>query len=320
MTEENIKEVLSRMDPGLRSSLLNLREAVIKKSYLEKEIEEVKKSIIEKPERPKQLIFSFLPHQLAKTSIFFPLSDRELKVENRKISRLEHNTDWGKIVIEGIKLAIFEEDILLALLYLAKNQTIKDERGQYVLKTKMTYVAKVLYGSKGYTRSVYERIDKTLGHFGLVRFDIVVGTWEKRRKETLDIEKKISIDGILSGRTYDPKTQDLTIDWNARFFAYFLESMLTNINLTLRRALKKDGSKALLRFLSTHRNPGRMHMKTVLDAINYNTNQPLHRLRTHLKSFIAELKKHNVLGPKSRIFKDDTVFFDIQKYTKKLPD
>lgn len=314
-TPEPNNDQKSSVDPALQTVLSRLEQTL--KSHWADETEAFKKEILSKPGRPEQLLFSFLPHQLAKTSIFFPLSDRELKEENRRIHRLEHNTAWGKIIIEGIKLAIFEEDILLALLHLAKTHTQKDSEGRYALKIRMPEIAKLLYQNKSYTKTTYRRIDRALAHFGLIRFEIVLNTPQK--KEKVFEEKKIAINSILSAHIYSPETQELTLYWNQYFFEFFEESMLTNINLTLRRKLKKDGSKALLRFLCTHSKPDRMHILTVLNAINYNTDQPMYTLRKNLKSFINELKKHGILGPKTKVFKDDAVYFDVLKPKKSLP-
>lgn len=315
---EDIDKTIAQMRPDLREVVERLR-ATIQQSGLKQEVEEFKKRILKKIPSHEQTIFSFMPHQLAKTSIFFPLSDRELKEENRKINRFEHKTPWGRIVVEGVKLAIFEEDIFLALLHLTKDKTEKDHDGRPILKTRLPVIAKLLYGDKGYTNSAYQRILRALEHFELIRFELAVGEWKKKGKERIKVETVTSMAGILSKHIYDDKTQDLTIYWNQDFLAYFLESMLTTINLTLRRKLKKDGSKALLRFLCTHTDPGRMNIYTVLGAINYNINQPPYRLRSRLKSCITELKKHGVLGNKTKLFKDDTVYFDVIKKTRRLP-
>src|SRR3989338_169376 len=222
---ESIKEILARTDPGLRNALENLKKALPEDSYLAKEVKEFKQAILKTPERAEQRIFSFLPHQMAKTSIFFPMSDKELKEENRKINRIEQKTAWGKVIIEGIKLAIFEEDILIALLTNAKSHTQKDGEGRYALKIRMPEIAKILYQDQGYTKTVYHRIDRALAHFGLIRFEIVVDRWHtKDNKKTLE-EKKTTINGIISGHSYDPETHELTIYWNERFFVYFLDSM-----------------------------------------------------------------------------------------------
>lgn len=317
--EPSVQDLIAKMRPDLREAVERLR-ATLQNSPLQKEVEEFKSRVLKKGPNHEQTIFSFIPHQMAKTSIFFPLSDSQLKEENRKINRVEHKTGWGRIVIEGIKLAIFEEDIFLALLHLAKDKTERDKDNRPILKTRLPEVAKLLYGDKGYTNSVYNRIIRTLEHFELVRFELAVGEWRKRGKERIKTETVTSMAGILSKHIYNEETQELTIYWNQDFLAYFLESMLSNINLTLRRQLKKDGSKALLRFLCAHTDPGRMHMLTVLNAINYNIDQPPYRLRSRLRSCIRELKKHGVLGNKTKFFKDDTVYFDILPPQKALPD
>lgn len=314
---ESPSNVVQMMDPELKTTLERLEQTL--QTRWAEEAQTFKKEISTKPLQPEQQIFAFLPHQLAKTSIFFPMSDRDLKEENRKINKLEHETPWGKIVVEGIKLSIAEEDFFLTLMKIAKNK-IQEIKGSYVLETHMGDIVNLLYGRSGYTQQSYDRIEEALQHFQLVRFELTTGEWKKRGKARL-IEKTVrSIGNIVQSYKYDKDTKKLVIKFNSEFFAYFLESMLTNINYTIRRQLKKDGSKALLRFLSTHNKPGRMHLLTVLNAINFNTNQPLFRLRSRMKQFISELKKHGALGSKTRLYHDDTVFFDPVSGKKSLPD
>lgn len=323
VTEQENQDVLYEQslsaidDPILRKSIIEFGEK-IKHSKIVEEAKELAEDILKKPIRPEQQILAFIPHQMAKVSIFFPMSDRDLKEERRLISKFEHKTNWGKVVIEGIKLAIFEEDILLVLLYLAKDN-FKKFKDDFLLETNINKIDNLLYGGKGYTKRTEEVILRSLKHFELVSFDIITGEWKKKGKERLNIEKWKSIGGIISSFFYDDKTKDLKIYFNPHFFIYFLGSMLTNINFTIRRKLKKDGSKALLRFLSTHTDPSKMHILTVLNAINFNTNQPMSELRKKFKKYIAELKEVGVLGKKS-IVKNDIVYFDIQRPKVKLPE
>ena len=311
------KSIETVTDPGLKKTLTLVMER-LEEAPVKKDIEEFKKDILKAPLKEDQKIFAFLPHQMAKTSIFFPMSDRELKEERRKIARLEQETPWGKVVIEGIKLAIFEEDIFLALIKIAKDKIV-ESGGRYILQINMKDIVNMLYGASGYTRKSFERIENTLQHFQLVRFELTTYDWKKKGKERLKTRVTRSIGNIVESYKYDEKTKGLEIYFNPQFFAYFLESMLTNINFSLRRRLKKDGSKALFRFLSTHRDPGHMHILTVLNAINYNTSQPMYELRRKFKQFVAELKKNGVLGDKTRLSKNDTVNFDILPHRKGLP-
>ncbi|MFH1823830.1 MAG: hypothetical protein ABH873_01215 [Candidatus Firestonebacteria bacterium] len=319
ITEQN-KDIHNEMEKALdtvkdlstKEMLTNVWKNV-KNSDLYKEVEEVKNKIINAPNRPEQLIFSFIPHEMAKVSIFFPMSDKELKEGTRIIQKIEQESSWGKIVIEGIKLAIFEEDIFLALMSIAKKE-IECSENQFILNTNIYELIRILYGRKGYNKKSYERIDNTFKNFQLNRFEITIYNKNKEK------EKVISIGSIIQTYEHDPKTHSIKIKFNPDFFAYFLESMLTNINFTLRRKLKKDGSKALLRFLTAHNHPSRMHILTVLNAINYNVNQPMKYLRRKIKQFIAELKANDVLGIKTKLYKDDTVYFDILPFKKALPD
>lgn len=310
------KDLIAKMPADLRSALESL-QTTLEQNPWRKEVEEFKAKAIKKLPKAEQQIFSFLPHQLAKTSIFFPMSDRQLKEENRLISKIEHETGWGKVVIEGIKLAIFEEDVLLALLSLLKDNP--SEVREASLKININNIVNILYGARGYSKQNEEVILNTLNHFQLVSFRFILGDWQKRGKERLKVERIRSIGSIISAYNYDTGTKDLKIYFNPHFLAFFLESMLTTISLSLRRQLKKDGSKALLRFLETHTNPGRMHILTVLNAINYNVNQPMSELRRRFKSFLSELKKHGILGKKTSLSNEDVVYFHIEDSKKSLP-
>jgi len=316
--EDMQKSLETVTDPGLKQTLTRVMER-IKEAPIEKDVEEFKKEVLKAPLKEEQKIFAFLPHQMAKTSIFFPMSDRELKEENRRINRIEHETGWGRIVIEGVKLAIFEEDIFLVLMKIAKDRLKSDKNGHYI-ETSMKDIINTLYGASGYTKKSFERVERALDNFQLVRFELATFDWTKKGKERIKTETKRSIGGIVQSYKYDKETKALKIYFNSHFMAYFLESMLTNINFSLRRRLKKDGSKAMLRFLSTHKDPGRMHILTVLNAINYNTNQPMFRLRSRFKEFVKELKKNQALGAKTRLDKEDVVHFDVLQHKKALPD
>ena len=316
-SKEPVQELIAKLNPDLRAAVESLK-TTLEKTGFRQEVDELKAKILKKPVRQEQQFFSFLPHQLAKTSIFFPMSDRELKEENRHITKIEHDTNWGKVVIQGVKLAIFEEDILLVLLALLEKNLSKLTHG-IGLAIHINEIISILYGREGYSKTNEDVILRALKHFELVSFDLILGDWKKHGKERLKVERIRSVGNIISGYDYDTATKELKIYFNPPFLAYFGESMLTNINLTQRRMLKKDGSKALLRFLSAHTNPSRMHILTVLNAINFNTDQPLYRLRSRLKSFITELKKNGVLGNKTKIFQDDTVYFEVLPHKKLLP-
>ena len=304
-------------DPILRSLLADagrrIEEAESKKTKDSVPVK-LKEKLTALPPVEKQVVFAFLPHEMAKVSIFFPMSDKELRSDSRLIGKIVQENSWGKVTIEGVKLAIFEEDIFLAIMKLAKSKNrLCTDAGKYYIKTSIKEVANLLYASTGYSTSkVADMLLRALKNFQLVRFEIdLKGAGGKRGGITG------SIGNIVESFYHEKETNELSIYFNPHFCMFFLESMLTNINFSLRRKLKKDGSKALLRFLSAHSNPGRMHILTVLKAINYNTDQPMSMLRHRFKSFVSELKKYAVLSGKTKIHEDDTVSFGINSLCEK---
>ncbi len=259
----NINEALETVtDPELKKILTRISEQIIQ-AGTHKEVEEFKKKITKTTQQPIQQVFSFLPHEMAKVSIFFPLSDKELKEENRRIHRVEQESSWGKVVIEGVKLAIFEEDVFLAIMKIG-HKKINFINGQYILETNIKDIIHLLYGTSYYSsKKVVTSILRTLDHFQLVKFSITLFTKKKvGEKELKEDGFKGSIGNIVQSYYYDPATHNLKIKFNSDFCVFFMESMLTNINFTIRRHLKKDGAKALLRFLTAHNKPTRMHILT----------------------------------------------------------
>ena len=319
LTEADVEKALATIaDPNLREVCERFGKTIAR-SELAKDVVEFRELACSTPQEEQQ-IFSFLPHQMAKVSVFFPMSDREVKEENRQIiKQLVHETGWGRIVVEGIKLAIFEEDILLALLKISKDSFQKDTAGGYYVETSMNEIISMLYGRHGYTKKNEDRIERALQHFQLVRFELTTFDQRKKGNERVKTETVRSIGNIVQSYKYSHRSKKLVVYFNPHFFAYFLEAMLTNLNLTLRRKLKRDGSKALLRFLSTHTSPKRMHICTVLNAINFNVNQPMFRLRSRTRQFINELKKQGVLGPNTKVYSDDTVLFEVLPSSLQLP-
>ncbi|MBU2568210.1 MAG: hypothetical protein KJ967_05525 [Elusimicrobia bacterium] len=296
-------------DQSLKKIFARIDKTIVQKGSLWEETEKIKKALASSPKKEEQQVFAFIPHEMAKVSIFFPMSKKEMKEERREVTNFEHHTNWGSIVITGVKLAIFEEDVFLALMKLARDKA-QYINNQFVLGTSTSEIAKLLYGRAGYTKTAYEGIKKALEHFGLINFKLKLS---KAKKE-------IFIASVIQRYDFEETTGSLKIKFNPDFCAFFLESMLTGINFTIRRKLKKDGSKALLRFLATHRNLQRLHILTALKAINYNIEQPMFRLRSKIKEFVNELKKENVLGPKTKIYSDDTVFFDTLSAKKELAE
>lgn len=258
---------------------------------------------------PEEIVYSFLPHEMCKVPIFYPLSDKELSEDRRVFKKVTAISKWGEATIRGFKLSIFEEDVLLALIKLAKGNLNPTDK-ELILETTLVKVAKFIYGKNGHGRENYISIDKAIKNLGLVQFSIsIFGNSKNGFSKT--VEHEITISALIYDAYVNLKTGLCVVKFNPGFFTLLSNSSLTYINFTLRRKLKKAGSKALLRFISTHKGLVRINILTALKAINFNTNQPMFRLRCYVKECFAELKKAGVLGSKAKIYPDDTLYFDV---------
>ena len=79
--------------------------------------EQVKGHIGKQPQPQEQLLFSFMPTTMTRTSPFLILSKRDQK--NRSFSEQIYETSWGRITITGKQLAVHpDETVLCSLLAL----------------------------------------------------------------------------------------------------------------------------------------------------------------------------------------------------------
>ena len=78
MTEPNTTP--THIDPVLQATLEKLKSTM--DSYWEKEAQAFKEEILQKQKpQEQQLVMAFLPHEMAKVSIFFPCKNKTKKIE-----------------------------------------------------------------------------------------------------------------------------------------------------------------------------------------------------------------------------------------------
>ena len=255
------------------------------------------------PREKTQQCLSFVPTPMARTSPFFPMSDREKK--DRPHETLRWKTSWGNIEVAGPRLSIFDEDVLLAILALLKGTQKKEEttteegHQTYTIRTSGYALCKYLGTPVG--KNTYLSIEGAIDRMTAtkVRLDITENSNGKKNAV-------FSMAGtILSGWTWDRKSGELSVTLNPYFYETFKDGLLTYLDLTLRRRLQGDISKALLRFYESHQSNPAMHMLTIAQAINLRDMPPF-RLKARLKNAFHELKKIGYLKT-SRIEKNGRV-------------
>lgn len=323
--DKEMETALSKLgDKSVKDAFQRIANAVKKDIAadtlaMEANIANLKKRIKKIPPEQQQLLFSFIPNKLAKVSIFFPMSKSEMKEERRKIYKtILSQSKWGRVQIEGIKLSITDEDVFLALRILASQKNVLINNSRHLKFTAKEF-AHIFYEGKPYsTTKLVEMLNRTLKYFQLVSFHVELFNKSKGTEESNNAAAHVG--GILEAFYYFPETKTFDVHFNLHFCNLFLDPLVTGINFSLRRALSKEGSKGLLKFLSTHHEPTRMHILTVLNAINWPTDQqPMFKIRESFKEFFNDLRGFNVLGDKSKIYDDDTVYFDINKKITCIP-
>lgn len=250
---------------------------------IHEEIDKLRTHIAKAPKKARQVAFGFLPTDMARISPFFPISKRQMK--NREHETLTWESGWGKIEFEGPRLCIYDEDVLLAVLSL-----VKRHRRLSIVTTRHELVG-ILRATKG--RDTYNAVWQALER--LTKSVVKLECWKKEKGRRKKVRFMIS--NILAGATMDLETGKITLTINPYFYETFTEGLITYLDLDTRRKLKGDITKALYRFLASHRGETfTAHMLTVARAINMDTGQSLFKIRSALRRAIGEMKRIGFLS------------------------
>lgn len=251
------------------------------RQIVKKAVNEVKDIIVKQPQQD-QLLFSFMPTQMTRTTPFFPISKKAMKDRPHEV--LEWETSWGQIVLSGERLSVYDETILLNLLFLVKKQRSE------VLETTQYQLCK-LSNVKPATNT-YNAIWESLKRLSLTNIELSI--WEGKgtqRKPSIEMSGT-----IITWIKRDRKKGKLQIALNPYFNEMYAESFVTNINLEYRANLKGDVSKSIYRFLEGQSNKNySIHILKLAAAINLNINMSMNELRKTIRKGLRELKDKGYL-------------------------
>jgi hypothetical protein len=258
-----------------------------------KQTDEAKCLIEKRPPPPEQLLFSFMPTRLTRTSPFFPMSKRDMK--NRPYEELEWETSWGIMRIDGKRLSIYDESVLLSLLVLVK---IHKTNAFETTQNELCKIAKTHKGKDTYN-AIWQAIRR------LARTNIDLEIMEGKGKDRKCVKQMTG--PILTFGDRSPVTGKLKIIFNMYFLEMYAASFITILDLEFRASLKGDIAKALYRFYISHRDQKySCHVQVLANAVNINTDLPLRRIRERIRGGNRELKEKGFLT-KHLINKHDIV-------------
>lgn len=283
---KDLDELIERVENMLAKSDEEVDRYDKSLDLIHRACDEVKKTIEKESVSQEQLVFSFMPRSIARISPFFPMNRRDLK--NRQYQELTYESSWGAMTIRGVKLSMYDESVLLAILKLVmdnKQRTIKTEQYQLIN----------LIGVKIPSKSSYKAVMESIRR-------LTSSTIELNIKD-----KMIMMNTILSGGKLE-ENGDILLTVNEYFLSMYAEGFITRINLTFRNSLKNDFAKSLYRFLTSHRgNEYTCHILTLARAVNIDLNMETWEIKKRIKNGLVELRKKGFLD-RWMIKKNNMVF------------
>lgn len=271
----------------------------------------IKKDLESTPE-PEQTVFGFIPTELTRVSWFKCLArghafQMPLPGEvNQKVVHEQQvfRSKWGYVSFYGpINIGYDVEDLLIVLLRLWE----ANEREEYSIK--LSQILDLLgykqnKQRKHYSKN-YTKLQRMLRVLSVSSFAVGLN----------NEEAGWSNEPIIS---FHSRKYDYKIKIGPMFDRYFRQGLMTGINIKERIALKRDVSKGLYRFISSHReNSGQHNIISVAQAIGMDVDQPIRKIRQTLKKAIAELKEKTTLLDKLR--NKNTIKGDVLIWTRSKP-
>jgi len=240
---------------------------------------DVKGVIIKAPLKgAKQQVFGFLPTKLTRISPFFPMSKRAMKA--RSFEELVWDNPWGKLTVQGKKLSVYDESVLLAVMTLVKKQRSR------VIETTRHGLLKIMGVTAG--RDTYKALWYALQR--LTATNVTIEITEKKKMV------RALTGNILSWVSISTDTAKFKLEVNPYFFEMFGHGLLTGLDLEFRASLTGDIAKATYRFLEGQRSGSyQCHLLTMARAINLNVDMELFRIRSRVRSGLRELRKKGYL-------------------------
>ncbi len=352
-TMPDIVERIERRDRQAIAALNGLRYRMSLLTQAREQAEEIKREVaaaIEAsgPEQGHLAHWCGFPTDMTRCSPFFPMQNNALEHREFLQNYLITSANWGEILYTGPKLSTYDEDVLLSLLALLDGESKYRERSDYVegkindvniviatkegttdipeyinKRTTYTYVGPVypilkMLGYKNPNKKDYLRIISSLERLAVsaVKISISTGKTKSGKKREPRITQMSS---ILAGVQWDNKEKILTATVNPFFYETYMSGNITFIDVARRMELRGVISKALYRFVQSHRqNPVFAgHFLTLADALNMNREQPAKEIRRKLKVAINELIRHGVLMKKNGFV--DTDIIKLERTADTLP-
>jgi len=302
-------------------------------------------------EQGSLLTWCGFPTDMTRMSPFFPMNPNELGNRRYLQNFLISSGPWGELKYTGPQLSTYDEDVLLALLAILDKESkyrktvycvldkseynldtgnyndkllLYDEQCDgflsqktYKYKGPMSQLLKIL-GKQRPGKIDYKRVISSLERLATagIKMEISTGKTKKGKRRT---PRKIQMCTMLAGVFWDDEIKELSVAINPFFYETYYAGRVTLVDVAKRMSLKGAISKALYRFVQSHKaNPVFTgHFLTLADTLNMDREQPQRKMRQLLKTAINELIRKGVLMKKSGFV--DTDIIKLNRAPEALP-
>lgn len=245
------------------------------------------------PQEQARLPFAPLPSEMARCSPFFPLDKKSLGARPHLEKFVITKGPWGEITFTGQKLSTYDESVLLAVLALIDGQRdkeIEDVQGRpaNAYSGPVLPILKLMGLTDG--KANYARLIQSL--------DLLQACQIK-----LQTKKKIhGVGALVQYYSYEPGSHEIRIVLSPYFREMFSAGRVALLDVVKRASLPGEVSKALFRFIESHRaRAWEGHVLTLAAALNLDLELESKRLRERIRKAIGELVKLKSLGRGSGI-------------------
>jgi len=244
---------------------------------------------------PVQRFFSFMPTMLTRVSPFHFKS--WTRSSDWPLVRLDSGNvnSWGRMVVVGELLIIFDETILFCLL------TLLSRYQNDAFETTMDKLCRLanIQPTAHQQKTIWQSIQRLAG----TRIDLELTSGSGKKRKSL----KEMTGSILSFADMDHRNGRIRVVVNPYFIEMYAESFVTNIDLSFRASLKSDISKAFYRFFQ-----GQYDIESSIEiiklarSVNLNVGQKIQSLRAKVRIGLKELESRGYLE-QFEITKDNLV-------------
>jgi hypothetical protein len=255
-------------------------------------------------DKQTQLNICLYPTEFCRTSMFFPMGKNEVAGDREFIQdRVITDNRWGRLTYTGVKLSVYDEDFLMALLVLINvqvNSTTVLEQGQFTY----TYKGPILpilraTGVKGQPGdNHYVRFTESFKRMIVSAIDMEIGG-----NTTRGGKKKVqrNITNLITFFQLNEVTNEVVITVNPYFYEIYSANRFTNIDMHNRAILRKPTAKAIYRFVSSHQDKSWYGDVSILaEAINVDRSDKYEMKRT-IANGIDELTKKGLFDKSSKL-------------------